>query len=322
MIYSSRGLEDIPFRKRQHFSGSNHGNKIGDLSLPAFASLWHATKSEREKVLGDALKQIGGPTPGCETGRGHGAKTDVEPIWHMSMDPNFYKECASSYYLKRVINLTGSDGIFEMAMLSMKIPIVTVCLNDYHKSALKTRLEKQAMKHMCDSTHPAHEPALAALFLQWRHQSPYRSLPRHRNQSRSRLRSRRRSRHYQLQPRRPSLRRGTCWRRCRPSSRRSRRGRARVARRPSDSARGGTRLTHICQLCPSSASVEHCCIGERHSGRVSQCIRAPHCGRVKRALQRASCGRVSQCDRVSQCGRASQCACIGLYRSTVKHGLH
>lgn len=164
MIYSSRGLDDIPFRKRQHFNGSNHGNKIGDLSLPAFASLWHATKSEREKVLGDALKQIGGPTPGCETGRGHGAKKDVEPIWHMSMDPNFYKECASSYYLKRVINLTGSDGIFEMAMLSMKIPIVTVCLNEYHKSALKTRLEKQAMKHMCDSTHPAHEPALAALF--------------------------------------------------------------------------------------------------------------------------------------------------------------
>ena len=101
-LYSLRTLDDLPQRRRKHFSGTNHGNKIGDLTVPAVDELWLASKEEREKVLGNALKQVGGPTPGVEVGRGNAKdKKDTDPIWHHTMDKKFYKECAWSYCLKK-----------------------------------------------------------------------------------------------------------------------------------------------------------------------------------------------------------------------------
>ena len=97
-LYSLRTLDDLPQRRRKHFSGTSHGNKIGDLTVPAVDELWLAPKEEREKVLGNALKQVGGPTPGVEVGRGNAAKDkkDTDPIWHHTMDKKFYKETMES----------------------------------------------------------------------------------------------------------------------------------------------------------------------------------------------------------------------------------
>ena len=164
-LYSATEL-NLPQRRRKHFSGTNHGNKIGDLHVPAVDTLWHEPKAVREKILGTALKRVGGPTPGVEVGRGNGAKdkAEVEAIWEQTMDSKFYKECTWSYCLKRAVNLSGSDGAFELAMRAAKVQTVTVCLNDHHKAALATRLEFHTLKAMCDSTNADHEPPLAALF--------------------------------------------------------------------------------------------------------------------------------------------------------------
>ena len=82
--------------------------------VPVAESLWHTSRDAREKILGNALKQVGGSTPGLEgIGRG-GAKDkkDIEAIWHHTMHPKFNKERAWSYCLKRAVNLSGSDGAF------------------------------------------------------------------------------------------------------------------------------------------------------------------------------------------------------------------
>ena len=165
MLYTGKGLDDLPHKRRRCFNGTNHGNKIGDINVPSADVLWQATRDEREKILGTALKAVGSATPGVEVGRGKGKeKKESEPTWHLTMDSKFYSECAHSYCLKRVINLSGSDGLFELAMRQEKVQVLTVCLNDYHKAALTTRLEFKALKDMCDSTSPDHEPPLAALF--------------------------------------------------------------------------------------------------------------------------------------------------------------
>ena len=92
------------------------------------------------------------------------AANDPDPIWHHTMDSQLYKECAWSYCLKRAINLTASDGAFELAMKTAKVQTVSVCVNDYHKAQLTTRLELLTLRAMCDSTKSDHEPPLAALF--------------------------------------------------------------------------------------------------------------------------------------------------------------
>eukprot|EP00959_Pyramimonas_sp_CCMP1952_P053457 1118313-Pyramimonas_sp.AAC.1 len=52
-------------------------------------------------------------------------------------------------------------------MRAAEVQTVAVCVNEYRKTSLATRLEFLALKATCDSTSSEHEPPLAALFSAW-----------------------------------------------------------------------------------------------------------------------------------------------------------
>ena len=165
-MISATSLDDMLLIKRRHFGGSNQGNKLGDMHLPKLEDLWRTTSEERAAILGSSLKPVGGATVGLTPGRGSKpSPKDLEPVFHHTMDPKFYCELVHSYCLKRFLNLSATDGLLEMQMLELKVPTVSVCLNDNHKKALKDRIEVLMLKAMLDAQNSSfHEPSFAALF--------------------------------------------------------------------------------------------------------------------------------------------------------------
>ena len=169
-IISHGSLDELPFREHKHFTGSNQGNKLGDLKLPHMDTIWKLAPAERKQLFADPGNtwwvEVGGPTPNPDgtAGPGRGSKklpVQNEPVfWHPS-DPHYFEELAHSFCLRDVYDLTAADGTAALTFARLKVPYVGLCLTQRHKDALSEWLE---YKHFSASF--ATEPALAAMFPQ------------------------------------------------------------------------------------------------------------------------------------------------------------
>ena len=99
-IVSQGALDEMPFKNRKFFTGSNQGNKLGDLKLPRMDGIWKMEPAARKLMYAEPANlwwaEVGGPThnPDGSTGPGRGAKqipVEQEPVfWHPS-DPLFLR---------------------------------------------------------------------------------------------------------------------------------------------------------------------------------------------------------------------------------------
>ena len=73
----------LPHLERNHYPGTNMGNKIGDIRMPNYSSLWQMPLKEKYEVHGAKRQRVGGTVDGEEEcGRGANRKTTdtVEPV--------------------------------------------------------------------------------------------------------------------------------------------------------------------------------------------------------------------------------------------------
>ena len=91
----------ISFVQGLHFKGSNSGNKIGDLSLPAISSLWALPNKTKIELHGKYRMAVGGQTVG-EVGESRGSKKKKDPeteepvFWH-AREPKLWAELCKRY---------------------------------------------------------------------------------------------------------------------------------------------------------------------------------------------------------------------------------
>ena len=185
-MVSDGTLDEMPMKQRKKFTGTNQGNKIGDLKLPALDSLWKLDKTMRKEMFTDKGKmpatfwiEVGGNNPDGSQGPGRGGgkvqkETNMlEPVfWHAS-DPDYFEELAHSYCLSQIYDLTPAEGTAALVFNKLQIPYVGVCLTQLHKEFLSERLEYKHMIQMFSI-----EPALAAKFPDFSPTQPTSSSPR------------------------------------------------------------------------------------------------------------------------------------------------
>ena len=159
----------IPYVQGLHFKGSNSGNKIGDLSLPAISSLWALPNKTKIELCGKYRMAVGGQAVG-EVGEGRSSKKKKDPeaeepvFWH-AREPKLWAEMCKRYCLKAVIDMGASDGSFAHFCATSKppIPYLGFTLSDKHTELLKAHLVNKIMTSMTAEGATIYDPEFAKL---------------------------------------------------------------------------------------------------------------------------------------------------------------
>ena len=117
----------VPYMSGLHFKGTNSGNNIGDVCLPAISSLWALPNKTKIELHAKYRSAVGGQTVG-EPSEGRGSKKQQNPdakepvFWH-ARDSKLLAELCHRYRLKAVIDMGASDGTFAHFCATSKPPI-------------------------------------------------------------------------------------------------------------------------------------------------------------------------------------------------------
>jgi hypothetical protein len=156
----------IPHSKRLCYGGSNIGNKIGDVVLPDYDSLWSLPCKMKQEIHGTFRLPCGGVTPEDEApGRGAKRKTiyTVEPVFWRSRPLKLYETLVADYKLSAVVDLSAGDGTLMVHCSKQRIPYCGICLSDAHRTALEQRGVKMILESMFVEGEKLYQPQLAQL---------------------------------------------------------------------------------------------------------------------------------------------------------------
>ncbi len=157
----------LPVLRHIHFTGSNYGNKLGDIVSPNFGLLWQETCAVKHEIHGAKRQAVGGKTHGEEDGPGRGAKRKtaetVEPVFWHARPQKFWEELISSYKIAGVIDFSAADGVLALVSAKARIPYLGICLTKAHHTRLRTQLIMQVIKGMATENDPMYDPKLANL---------------------------------------------------------------------------------------------------------------------------------------------------------------
>jgi hypothetical protein len=134
--------------RRKHYTGSNISNKMGDVMLPGYDTLWSLPCRVKQDIHGQFRVACGGPTVGEEVGTGVKRKTGatIEPVFWRSRPLKFYDSLISDYALSAIVDLTAADGTLMAHCAKERIPYFGFCLSERHAQLLKTRVVQQVLE--------------------------------------------------------------------------------------------------------------------------------------------------------------------------------
>ena len=142
---------------------STAGNSVGPLPLPDTknqAGYWHMTFKDKKVLLGDArILPKGRPEPDHDL-VGTNAKrvpivrkdTDIEPVAYHGIAEIVWQDLlhqvGSKGRLRGIMELTPLDTALAKTTLEWHIPYMCVCMNEFHKDALRRQLVVDVFKMM------------------------------------------------------------------------------------------------------------------------------------------------------------------------------
>jgi len=159
-------VQTIPHCRRRHYAGTNIGNKLGDVVLPAYDTLWSLPCRLKNEIHGPFRVACGGVAADDErVGTGAKRKTlaTVEPVFWRSRPTRFYESIVADYKISSIIDLTPGDGTAMTYCAKERIPYFGWALTATHASLLKQRVIQQVMESMFIAGDRLYQPELAKL---------------------------------------------------------------------------------------------------------------------------------------------------------------
>ncbi len=175
----SRTAYDVPEMKRVTYAGTNRGNVMAFLRLPAWESGWLLSFDDKKKLWGKSRVPVGGRTfvddddeasggdhddlvpedgqddncppdllPPCFGPDGSALQLkpktrsgmNYEPVNFQSLPLEYYKDVLASYFVKDLLDLTAGDGTAAKACLACNIGYVGICCTDFHAESMRGML--------------------------------------------------------------------------------------------------------------------------------------------------------------------------------------
>ena len=161
----------LPNAVREVYAGAskgntNHGNKIGDVILPAIDTLWALPCKQKHDLFGSYQKAVGGKTEGEEVGRGIKRKTGatVEPVFWHSRPAKLFQELVGSYKLtKGIIDFGMGDGVLATYCALNRIPYFGFALTETHLKLVKEKIIAGILDAMATEGGKEYNPHFASM---------------------------------------------------------------------------------------------------------------------------------------------------------------
>ena len=178
----------IPERARTEYPGSNLGSVLGPVAYEEWGDSWKLSLNQKRSIYGEHRAAVGGRSDGTEpgddadadddddrvahddppvfsqplvgAGRGHGARpgSAVEPAFWFQFPEKFYMELISSFWAKKIIDLTPGSGCAAMGALNKQVGYLGVCFNDDHRRLLTEHLVDKVLQLARDDRHAMYQP--------------------------------------------------------------------------------------------------------------------------------------------------------------------
>ena len=185
----------LPEKKRVSYPGTNLGSVLGPVDYDTWEDAWKLTLDGKKALYGEHRKQVGGRSDGTEAGdddddtgadadleqaecptfqqplvgagRGHGGRPggSVEPAFWFQFPEIFYRELYSSYFARKVIDVTPGSGVAALAALFLQLGYLGICFSEDHRRLLTENLVDKVLVMMRTENHPLYRPD----FQKWWH---------------------------------------------------------------------------------------------------------------------------------------------------------
>jgi len=157
----------LPERSWKFYPGTNQGDSLVGVNLPAFDSelVWSLAWSDKKKLYGKKhLIAVGGKTE-CAAGSASMAKrTDatIEPACFHPYPKEVYEALIVGFFIKIVFDLSPPDGMFAWACLLNRVAYIGITYTEAHSELLEQRLLNLMKIHMAVPSCPLYNPSYAA----------------------------------------------------------------------------------------------------------------------------------------------------------------
>ncbi|CAE7245099.1 unnamed protein product, partial [Symbiodinium sp. CCMP2456] len=167
-VFTAKSLT-LPLRKRLSIgeNGCNRFNHLGPVKLedPTDKTVeWVLPLCEKKEILGDTLRDAGGPTPpgGDQVAGGRRDPMSEEPVsWH-GASVDFWREIVHAYSAFSLTDLTPQNENCAVACIMQGCHYICLCNNDVHQSRLQERIIDRVYQLMADESSPLFESMMAA----------------------------------------------------------------------------------------------------------------------------------------------------------------
>ena len=160
----SKGRISLPERQRQYFTGTNCGDTLTPVNIPAPDEVWRMSWKDKKQLFGKKnLIRVGDKTEAAEPAGVAAGRSDesMEPVlWH-PMPLNFYLQMIDDFYVNRVFDLSALDGLFGWACLEKHVGYVGICFTKFHAEALQEHYISKLKVAMADAASTLYNPSYA-----------------------------------------------------------------------------------------------------------------------------------------------------------------
>lgn len=192
-VYYNGGSTIVP-KKNVHFAGTNMGDVLGPIDLPALQNLPKLKVKDKKEFWGTRRRAVGGKTgsdsdsegsesegedeeaeaattigdlttlPGVGAGRGAKGLSDeiVQPVSYHQLPSTVMESFMHSYSAINTIDMTPGTGDAAISAVLMNSGYVGVCHSEAQKEFILVRLKKALLEAMKDPRSKVYAPAYAS----------------------------------------------------------------------------------------------------------------------------------------------------------------
>jgi hypothetical protein len=161
---------DLPSKAKRHFAGTNQGQTFENVLLPGLGDLWTLEVKTKKQIYGSRRFRPGGP--GDDDEDEDDAEDDVdsrrtdetkEPVFYNTMTFKTVDECAHSFCLSAIIDLSVDCGDKAVMAIANGLMYTGTCLTETHMDLVKWRIMEKIFYLFIEEGQRLYNPKLASL---------------------------------------------------------------------------------------------------------------------------------------------------------------
>lgn len=185
----TKGVLDMPTKKRCHYPGSNKSEGMAFVKLQPWSECWSLTFKDKKSLYGKQRVAVGGPSGDKDDDKSDMGSDDddddeadvpptvdedvpagktrdnsnKEPVNYQSVPKEFWEELQHSLCIEPLVtDLSPSDGECAKVFLDKRLPYVGVCFNDFHVESLYAHLIEYVLESLKDPKSPHFQASFRA----------------------------------------------------------------------------------------------------------------------------------------------------------------